>query len=58
MTKEEKELLLKDLCASMNETSTPCPVSYGKVDCCNKNHFDYRGLIPMGIVKRPKICIK
>ena len=62
MTQEEvKELLLKDLCVLMNDTSTPCPVSYGKVDCCNKNHFDYRGLIPMGLglkAKRQKICIK
>lgn len=48
MTQEEKELLLKDLCANINETSAPCPVSDGKVDCCNKNHFDYRGLIPDG----------
>lgn len=33
----------------MNETGTPCPVTSGKVDYCNKNHLDYRGLIPMGL---------
>lgn len=68
MVQEEKDLLLKDLWASMNETSIHCPVGYGKVDCCNKNHFDYRGLIPTGPaleapedihkVKHSKIYIK
>ena len=24
-------------------------ISYNGVDWCNKNHFDYRGLIPMGL---------
>ena len=33
----------------MNETDPPCPVTSGKVDYCNKNHFDFRGLIPMGL---------
>ena len=27
----------------------PCRLSYLFVDWCNKNHFDYRGLIPMGL---------
>ena len=34
---------------SIKETGTPCPVTCGEVDFCNKNHFDYRGLIPMGL---------
>lgn len=69
MVQEEKELLLKDLCASINEIGTPCPASDGKVDCRNENHFDYHELIiPTGFateapedkheVKRQKIYIK
>lgn len=69
MVQEEKELLLKDLWAGMKKTTTPCPDSYGKVDCCNENHFDYHELIiPEGLtteapedkhkVKRQKIYIK
>ena len=102
MTKEDKELLLKDLCArlpygvkihigktqrieefgdinlrigainntyadvrpylfplsSMTEEqekewrytlSSDGNITYETVDWCNKNHFDYRGLIPMGL---------
>lgn len=69
MVQEEKELLLKDLLASISEISTPCPVSDGKADCCNENHFDYCNLIiPTGFApeapedkhkaKRQKIYIK
>ena len=29
----------------------PWRLSYLFVDWCNKNHFDYRGLIPMGLAK-------
>ena len=94
MTKEEKELLLKDLCARLpygvkllhtptNEITNLEMISngvidgnihdlienfkpylfplssmtfddeyvipYWYVDCYNKHHFDYRGLIPMGL---------
>ena len=102
MTQEEKNLLLKDLCArlpygvkihigktqrieefgdinlrigainntyadvrpylfplsSMTEEqekewrytlSSDGNITYETVDWCNKNHFDYRGLIPMGL---------
>ena len=34
---------------SIKETGTPCPVAFGKVDFCNKNHFDFRGLIEKGL---------
>ena len=34
---------------SIKETGTPCPVTCGEVDFCNKHHLDYRGLIPMGL---------
>ena len=37
MTKEEKDLVLQDLCARL-------PFDY-----LNKNMFDYRGLIPKGL---------
>ena len=34
---------------SMKETGNICPVTYGELDFCNKKHFDYRSLIPMGL---------
>ena len=33
----------------MNET--PFPALYNSQDWLNKNHFDYRGLIPLGLAK-------
>lgn len=34
---------------SIKETGTPCPVTCGEIDYCNKKHLDYRGLIPKGL---------
>lgn len=44
MTQEEKQLLLKDLCARL----PLCDSNFNSVesiDCLNAHHFDYRGLI-------------
>ena len=57
MTKEDKELLLKDLCARLPYNVT-VDYSYNVFgvhdenilyDWYNKNHFDYRGLIEKGL---------
>jgi len=47
MTKEEKNLLIKDLCSKL-------PYYYNsienkRINCLIANHMDYRGLIPMGL---------
>ena len=61
MTEEEKDelTLIKDKdfetvrkwynSQYMNEIDTPCPVTSGEVDYCNKHHIDYRGLIEKGL---------
>ena len=40
----------KNLCDRLNgkDTINGYPM-YNHIDWCNKNHFDYRGLIPMGL---------
>ena len=50
MTQEDKELLLKDLCARLpygdDEYVMP---NYKTIDWLNAHHFDYRGLIKKGL---------
>ena len=47
MTQEEKDLLLKDLCMRLPEVeSHDSPESF---EYPIENHFDYHGLIPMGL---------
>ena len=42
MTKEQEKEWLYTL-------SSDYHITYDTVDWCNKNHFDYRGLIPIGL---------
>ena len=42
MTEEQEKEWLYTL-------SSDYHITYDTVDWCNKNHFDYRGLIPMGL---------
>ena len=44
MTQEDKQLLLKDLCARLPLCDSNFN-SVGSIDCLNVHHFDYRGLI-------------
>lgn len=47
----DSDILDAALCTNhYNRTGIPT-VIYNLVDWCNKNHFDYRGLIPMGLAK-------
>lgn len=50
MTTEQKELLIKDLCAKLpygvkDPTKVGSNIKVSLEDWLNKNHFDYRGLI-------------
>lgn len=46
MTQEDKKLLLTDLCARLSYAHIPASE---RIDWLNKNHFDYRGLIPKNL---------
>lgn len=55
MTEEQKEEYRKvceldtEILSKHPMDGTPFPVLYNSQDWFNKNHFDYRGLIPMGM---------
>ena len=47
----DSDILDAALCTNhYHRTGVPA-VTYNLVDWCNKNHFDYRGLIPMGLAR-------
>lgn len=55
MTEEQKKEYRKvceldtEILSKHNMDGTPFPALYNSHDWLNKNHFDYRGLIPMGL---------
>lgn len=53
MTEEQKyeydELIHSNNIKSIEGVITSTDCSVAEIDWCNKNHFDYRGLIPKGI---------
>lgn len=49
MNQEDKELLLKDLCARFANGHYDSTMTYKSFDRLNAHHFNYRGLIEKGL---------
>ena len=51
MTEEQinEFILISDTVLWLGNKRSTCILSLEQMDWCNKNHFDYRGLIPMGL---------